>query len=116
MSGNAYGFVVLAVIAVGIALMVYMLVRRSLCSLLDKVVKLPAITTFYLRTFLIGLIFIALSSALKTSFNLKAESAFIEYVWQIADGLSSAFGITCLFLIGYLTLLTIIIVVLKNRK
>jgi hypothetical protein len=116
MSGNAYGFVVLAVIAVGIALMVYMLVRRSLCSLLDKVVKLPAITTFYLRTFLIGLIFIALSSALKTSFNLKAEAAFIEYVWQIADGLSSAFGITCLFLIGYLTLLTIIIVVLKNRK
>jgi uncharacterized membrane protein len=116
MSGNAYGFVVLAVIAICIALLVYLAVRRSLCSLLDKIVKLPAVTTFYLRTFLIGLVFIALSSALKTSFNLKADAALIEYVWQIADGLSSAFGITCLFLVGYLTLLTIIIVVLKNRK
>ncbi len=112
---NLSGFVVLLIISIAISLLVYALARKSLCGLLDEVVKLPSGTTFYMRLFLIGLVFIALSSALDTEFVLKEDAAFMEYVWRIADGLSSVFGITCLFITGYLFLVTILIAVLRHR-
>ncbi len=112
---NISGFVVLLTISFAISLFVYGLACKSLRNLLDEVVKLPSGTTFYMRLFLIGLIFIALSSALDTVFALKEGSAFMEYVWRIADGLSSVFGITCLFITGYLLLVTILIAVLRHR-
>ncbi len=112
---NLSGFVVLLTISIAISLLVYALARKSLCGLLDEVVKLPSGTTFYMRLFLIGLVFIALSSALETEFVLKEDAAFMEYVWRIADGLSSVFGITCLFITGYLFLVTILIAVLRHR-
>ena len=112
---NISSFVVLIAISIAISLLVYILARKSLRDLLEEVIKLPSGTTFYMRLFLIGLIFIALSSALDREFNLKEGSAFMEYVWKIADGLSSVFGITCLFITGYLVLITILIVVLRHR-
>lgn len=115
MLGNICGFVFLFGISIGTALVVYALVRNSLCGVLDKVVKLPSGTTFYLRLFWIGLVFIALSSALDTEFDLEADAAFMEYVWKVADGLSSVFGITCLFLVGYLVLVTVLVAVLRYR-
>jgi len=112
---NISGFVVLLTISIAISLLVYALARKSLRGLLDEVVKLPSGTTFYMRLFLIGLVFIALSSALDTEFALKEDTAFMEYVWRVADGLSSVFGITCLFITGYLFLVTILIAVLRHR-
>ena len=112
---NISGFVVLLIISIAISLLVYALARKSLCGLLDEVVKLPSGTTFYMRLFLIGLVFIALSSALDTTFALKENAAFMEYVWRIADGLSSVFGFICLFIIGYLFIVTILIATLRHR-
>ena len=112
---NISGFVVLFTISIAISLIVYALTRKSLRGLLDEVVKLPSGTTFYMRLFLIGIVFIALSSALDTEFALKEDAASMEYVWKVADGLSSVFGITCLFIIGYLFLVTILIAVLRHR-
>jgi cbb3-type cytochrome oxidase subunit 3 len=113
---NISGFVVLLIISIAIALIVYALARKSLRSLLEEVVKLPSGTTFYMRLFLIGLVFIALSSALDVQFDLKEKAAFMEYVWRVADGLSSTFGITCLFIVGYLLLITILVAVLRKRN
>jgi hypothetical protein len=112
---NTCGFAVLLVLSLGVALLVHLLVRKSLRSLLDDVVALPSGTTFYTRILVIGVFFIALSGALGTAFDLKKEAAFMEYVWKIARGLSSTFGLTCLFLTGYLLILTILVAVLRRR-
>ena len=116
MSNNICGSTVLFVLAVATALLVYFLVRKSLRALLDDVAKLPPCTTFYTRLLATGLIFIALSSALDTKFDLKEEAAFMEYVWKIAGGLSSAFGYICLFLAGYLLVVTILVALLRRTS
>ena len=115
MLGNIYGFAVLFIISIGVMLTVYILISKSLRHLLDEVVKLPSGTTFYLRLLSIGLLFIAFSASLETNFNLKNNAHFMEYVWKVADGLSSMFGNTCLFIMGYLTLVTILLAVLRFR-
>jgi len=115
MFSNICGFVVLLAISIATELVVYALVRENLRALLDEVVKLPSGTTFYLRLLLIGLILIALSSVLDTTFALKPEAAFMEYVWKVTNGLSSVFGKTCLFVFGYLMLVTVLVSVLRHR-
>lgn len=113
---NIYGFAVLFVLAGVTALIVIFLLRKSLGALLENVVKLPSCTTFYTRLLSIGLVCIALSSALGTSFDLKKDAAFMEYVWKISSGLSAAFGRTCLFLTGFLIIVTILVAVLRKRS
>lgn len=115
MIANVCGFVILLILSIGIAFVVQLLLRKSLRSLLEEVVQLPPGTTFYTRLLVIGLFFIALSSALNVKFDLKADAAFMEYVWKIAEGLSSVFGMTCLFLTGFLLLITILVAVLRRR-
>jgi hypothetical protein len=116
MLANIYGFIVLFALAVFTALTVHSLMRKSLHALLDDLVQLPPCTTFYSRVLVIGVIFIALSSALDTNFILKADAAFMEYVWKIADGLSRVFGLICLFLVGYLIVVTVLVAALRRRR
>jgi len=52
---------------------------------------------------------------LEIEFDLKKGSAFMEYVWKVADGLASAFGLICLFLAGFLIVITIIVATLRRR-
>ena len=114
MSGNMTGFVVLAVLSIGTALSAFALLHRSARALLDEVVKLPSATVFYVRFLATGLLFIALAAMLGTHFDLKPDSARMEYVWKVAGGLSSVFNTTCLFLMGYLVLVTILVSVLRR--
>ncbi len=58
----------------------------------------------------------ALYAALGSPFSLNADAKFMEYVWKVAGVLSSAFGLTCLFLGVYLTLITIIVAALRRRN
>ena len=116
MTGNIFGFTVLLVLAVAIALLAFFLLQKNLRGLLNDVVRLPPCTTFYTRLMAIGLIFIALSAVLDVSFNLKENAAFIEYAWKVGDGLSSAFGMICLFLTGYLFVATILVSVLRRKS
>lgn len=116
MTGYICGFAVLLVLALVTALVAYFLLRKNLEGLLDDVVKLPPCTTFYTRLLAIGLIFIALSGALNTRFDLKEDAAFMEYVWKIAGGLSTTFGWICLFLTGYLFVATILVAVLRRKS
>jgi hypothetical protein len=116
MGENIYGFAVLFILSLATALVVLLLVRRSLRDLLDDTVKLPSGTTFYTRILFIGLFLIALAAAVKTNFNLKEGSAFMEYAWRVADGLSSVFGYICLFIVGYLILVTILVAALRRKR
>ncbi len=116
MTCNIYGFAVLLLLALVTALVAYFLLRKSVGDLLDDVVKLPPCTTFYMRLLGIGLIFIALSAALNTRFDLKGDVAFMEYVWKVGSGLSSTFGWICLFLTGYLFVATILVAVLRRKS
>ena len=113
MQAKLYSLLVLLILSSGVSLIVFRLVHKSLCNLLDEVVKLPDCTTFYSRILFIGLVFIAVSSAL--SFNLKDESAFIEYVWKIGSGLADVFNSILWFLLAYLVILTILIAVLRKK-
>lgn len=116
MNANIIAFVILFALAGISALIVIALLQKSLWLLLEDVVKLPACTTFYSRVLSIGLVFIALSGALGAEINLKEESALMEYVWKVADGLSAAFGNTCIFLLGFLIVVTILVAVLRRRS
>jgi hypothetical protein len=112
---NIIGFFILLIISIGASLLVYALVKKHLRSLLDKVIRIKAGTAFYIRVFLIGIVFIALSAALNVEFSLKKGAVVMEYVWKIADGLSTVFGQTTLYIFGYLILVTILIVGLRKK-
>jgi hypothetical protein len=114
MGKNICSFVVLVILSLGTAFLVYAVLRRNLEDLLDKVIRLPSATAFYTRLLFIGLLFVALSAALGVAFDLKVGSAFMEYVWKIADGLSAEFGRTCILLTAYLVLITILMAVLRR--
>ncbi|MCK4881714.1 MAG: hypothetical protein KAS92_01675 [Candidatus Omnitrophica bacterium] len=112
--GDVLGFIVFLMISIAVALLVFRLFRGSLKSLLDEVVNIPAVTIFYVRTFLISLVFIVLSPALQITF--KKDAKFMEYVWEVADSLAVIFNYTVFFLITYLVLITILISVLRHKS
>jgi len=112
---NIIGFVILLIISIAVAFLVYALVQRYLRALLDKVVRVKAGTVFYVRIFLIGLVFIAFSAALDVEFSLKQGAKVMEYVWKVTDGLSKVFGQSTLFIFGYLILVTILVAVLGRK-
>ncbi|MEW6535582.1 MAG: hypothetical protein AB1454_08155 [Candidatus Auribacterota bacterium] len=116
MMPNMLGFLVLFALSLGLSLAAYAVINKNLRTVLDDVVKLPDCTTFYSRVLLLGLLCISLGSAFGVPFNLPAETAFMEYVWKVADGLSEVFGSMLLFLAAYLVMITIIITVLRKSK
>ena len=116
MTANVYGFAVLFFVSIASAAIIFGLVYKSIRSLLDEVIKLPEATTFYARLFLIGLVLVAGSAMLEEPFDLKAGSPFMEYTWKVAEGLSEVFGNTCLFLVAYLALITILVATLRRKN
>lgn len=112
---NILGLIVFLIISMVTVFIVYVLTRKSLQHLLYETIKFPSGTIFYLRLFSICLFFIVLSSVLEINFDLKVNSPFMEYVWRVASGLSSVFRNISLFLLGYLTLITILVAVLRNK-
>ncbi len=111
---NAVAFAVAFAIGVGIALIVYALLRRDLRELLANVIALPAGTTFYLRAFVLVLLFVALARAV-APMELKPEARFMQYVWAVASSLSGVFESLFYALLAYLGIVTILVVVLKAR-
>ena len=115
MTENICWFGVLVTLTVACALSVTVLVHKNLRALLDEVIKLPSGTTFYSRVFNTGVLFVALSAAFDVPFDQKSDSATMEYVWKVADGFSSVFGMTCFFITAYLLLITILVTVLRRN-
>jgi preprotein translocase subunit SecG len=114
MSQELRAFLTLLLLSIAFAVAVYVALRHSLHELLRKTVKLEAGVTFYLRSFQLLILLSALSAAIGTSFSLK-DSAFMEYVWKGAQGLSDTLEKMLWFVALYLVMITILVATLKIK-
>jgi preprotein translocase subunit SecG len=108
-------FLVLFLLSLAVPVVLFLSLRTSLRRLLQQTVKSDAGVTFYLRSFLLVLFLSALSAAIGTSFDLKADSRFMEYIWKGAEGLSGILEKTLWFTIVYAVLITILVATLKIK-
>lgn len=115
MNHQILSFLILLVLAVVVALVLYIPLRAGLQGLLERTVRLPAGVAFYLRSFGLVLLFAALSAAIGTSFDMKPDSHFMEYVWKIAEGLSSTLQLTLWVGIVFVIIVTILLAALKVK-
>jgi hypothetical protein len=109
------GFVILLALLLLLTFAIWALVSKSLRGLLNQVLKLPDGTTFYLRSFLLGLLLAAFAGSLGTTFDLKPGNPFMEYVWKVAGGLDDFCRYFFAFLLGYLALVTVLVAVLRAK-
>jgi small-conductance mechanosensitive channel len=112
---NLAGFVILLALALLLAFAIWALVSKSLQGLLSQALKLPDGTTFYLRSFFLGLLLAALAGGLGATFNLKPGDPFMEYVWRVAGGLQGVCEYFFAFLLGYLVLVTVLVAALRAK-
>jgi preprotein translocase subunit SecG len=108
-------FLVLLLLSLAIPIVLFLPLRSSLRELLQKTVKIDAGVTFYLRSFLLVLFLSALSAAIGTSFALKSDSRFMEYIWKGAEGVSGILEKTLWLTAVYLVLITILVATLKIK-
>jgi preprotein translocase subunit SecG len=108
-------FLVLFLLSLAVPVFLFLPLRTSLRQLLQQTVKTDAGVTFYLRSFLVVLFLSSLSAAIGTSFDLKPDSHFMEYVWKGAEGLSGALEKTLWFIVVYAILITILVATLKIK-
>ena len=113
---RAIAYVVNIGVALGLAFALYALLRRSLRALLDRVIRLPAGTTFYLRALLLIFFLVALSATVSSQFDLKPDAHFMEYVWLIAAAMAHFFENVFWGLMAYLAMVTVLLVVLKVKN
>jgi preprotein translocase subunit SecG len=108
-------FLILLAISLAVPTILFLLLRSSLNDLLRHTLRMQAGVTFYLRSFLLVLYLAALSAAIGTSFDLKPDSRFMEYVWKGAEGVSSTLEKTLWFVAIYLVLITVMVATLKVK-
>jgi hypothetical protein len=117
MSPRGVAFSASFIIVLAIVFVVDRLLRPSLRQLLEEVTGLPAATQFYLRSFVIVVLFVGASAALGSVHNeLKTDSHFMEYVWSVAGDLEHVlegiFGV----LLGYVAMITILVASLRRKQ
>jgi hypothetical protein len=103
------------ILGIGIAFVVYGLLQKSLRDLLDHVVVLPEATTFYVRAFILVLLFAAIGAGV-TDVSQKPGSSFMEYFLEVSSEMSGVVQSLLLTLLGYVSLITLIVVVLRPRN
>ena len=117
MSPRTIAFLISFVVVLSIVFLVDRLIRPSLRQLVDELTGLSAATEFYLRSFLIIVFFIALSTAIGSSHSdLKEGSRFMEYVWSVADDLKDVLQAIFGVLLGYVAMITILVAALRRRQ
>ena len=109
-------FLILLVLSLAVSAFLLLLLQSSLRDLLKNTVRLEAGVAFYLRSFFLVLFLSSLSGALGTSFDLKPDAPFMEFVWKGANGLSSTLDKMLWLFATYLILVTILVATLKSRN
>jgi hypothetical protein len=115
MSYDFLGYLVQLVLVVAVMLGIYALLRGSLRKLLDELLKLPAGTTFYLRSLLLVFLLAGLSKTVGDKFSHEEGTAFMEYVWDVASTLQGVLELSLWWFIIYLVQITILTAVLHRR-
>ena len=111
---NAAAFLLDVLLSVGIVVLIYKSISQSLRGLLDKVIRMPEGTSFYMRALVLVLLCIVLSKVV-TGIHLKPEAHFMEYVWALANDISGVFESLFATLLVYVGVVTLLVVVLKPR-
>jgi hypothetical protein len=106
---------VVLILAVALAILVYLLARRGLGELLSRTVAVPGGVVFFRRAFLLLLIFGVVGQAVTGNPDVKPGEHFMEYVWAIAGGLGESLQYIFLTLSIYLVLMTILVATLKPK-
>jgi uncharacterized membrane protein len=115
-SPHSIVFLVSLVIVILLLVLVDRLLRPSLRGLLEDVTGLPAATEFYLRAFLLVIIFVALATVLAAGHaDLKDGAHFMEYVWSVASGLQDMFSNLLIVLLVYVGLITVLMAALRRK-
>ncbi len=112
---NAVTFLFDLLISLGIVLLLYTLLGRSLRELLDKTIRLPAGSTFYMRA-LAAILFCGALAKVISGIHQKPEDHFMEYVWAVAHHTSDLFDNLVVILLVYVGIVTILVVVLKPKN
>jgi drug/metabolite transporter (DMT)-like permease len=98
----------------GIAWVVYGILSKSLRELLNQVIRIPAGTTFYLRSLALIVAFISLSKFVISPSDTQTH--FMDYVWLVATAIGEAFENLAYVVLVYLVLITVVVVVLKPKN
>jgi hypothetical protein len=114
MTVNTIAYVFELLLLLGTAAGIYALLLPSQRQLLDELVQLPAATTFYLRSFALILVLVALDKAFYPV-DLKSGAHFMEYLWFAAGVLADVLEHWYVMLVVYLGLITILTAVLRRR-
>ncbi len=101
-------------LGLGVAWIVYTILARSLRELLDQVIRMPAGTTFYLRSLALVVTFISLSKFVISPSDTQTH--FMDHVWLVASAVSSMFEDVAYVVLFYLLLITVVLVVLKPKN
>ena len=112
---NAAAFLCDLILSVFFAFLVYKLIAPSLRGLLEKIIRLPEGTAFYMRALALVLTFLALSKAL-VGIHEKPEDHAIEYVWAVAGHLSDVLESAFMVLLVYVVVVTVLVVVLRSKN
>jgi len=113
---NLLSFAALLLLSSGCATVTFILLRNRLKRILEDVVKMSSATSFFLSVFAITIFYSAIAAVLGVSFDLKPESATMEYVWKIGDGISQVLNAQLLLALAFILLITIIIVGLRRQN
>jgi hypothetical protein len=112
---NAVAFLFDIAIAIGLVLVIYTLLGKNLRELLDKVIRLPAGSAFYMRALVLILLCGALSKVI-SGVHQKPDAHFMEYVWAVAGDISSVFDNLFTILLAYVAIVTVLVVVLRPKN
>lgn len=112
---NAVAFFFDVVISVGIVFALYNLLGKSLQELLDKMIRLPAASVFYMRALVLIMLCGALGKVV-SGIHQKPDDHFMEYVWAVARDISNVFDNLFVMLLIYVAIVTVLVVVLKPKN
>lgn len=107
---------VILILAIAFASLAYALTKRGLEELLSRTVAIPGGVAFYMRSFLLLLLFGAVGQVVAVNPNVKPGQHFMEYVWAVAGALGDSFGYIFLTLGIYLVVMTILVATLKPNN
>jgi len=117
MSPHSIAFLASFVAVVLLLLAIDRLLRPGLRGLLEDVTGLPAATEFYLRAFVLVIVFVALAAVIGAGHaDLKDGAHFMEYVWSVASGLQDLFQNLMIVLLVYVGLITVLMAALRRRQ
>jgi hypothetical protein len=116
MSPHGIALLVSLVVVSIVVAFVDRLLRPSLRDLLEEITGLPAATDFYLRVFVIVVVFVALAAVLGAGHaDLKDGARFMEYVWSVTSGLQDVFQNLLIVLLVYVALVTVLMAALRRK-